>query len=85
MAKKNLRKIIKEAHQIAGFGAVVEYGYKLNEKEIKILADYSEALGGNRERVESILRNAGRPFSIDDPTFKHRCLLCKSLNNYCCC
>ncbi len=85
MAKKNLKKLRKEAHQIAGFGAVVEYGCRLNEKEIKILADYSEARGGNRESIESILRNAGRPFSIDDPTFRHRCLLCKGLNNYCCC
>lgn len=85
MAKKNLKKIIKNVENTVGFGAVEKYGYKLNEKEIKAIADYAEAFGGNREYVASILINRGRPFSISDATFRTKCLLCHQLNNYCCC
>lgn len=85
MAKKNLKKIIEDAQGIAGFGAVQKYGYELTNSEIKKIADYAEALGGSREHVTSVLKRAGRPFSMADSSFKRRCLLCKTLNNYCCC
>jgi hypothetical protein len=85
MKKKNLDKLIAEVDQIAGFGAVVKYGRKLSRKEIKILADYGAEFGGSREHVESILKGLGRPYSIADPTYKSTCLICKALNNYCCC
>lgn len=86
MAKiKNLKKIIENAHSIAGFGAVMEYGRKLSPKEVDILADYASAFGGNRQYVASVLNNLGRPFSISDATFRNKCLICHQLNNYCCC
>ena len=86
MAKaKNLKDIIENAHRIAGFGAVVKYGSKLTVREINILADYASAFGGNREHVVSVLKNSGRPLDVSDPTYRSRCLLCRQLNNYCCC
>ncbi|MDD5192379.1 MAG: hypothetical protein PHH54_01860 [Candidatus Nanoarchaeia archaeon] len=79
------KKSLKNAREIVGFGAVQKYGYRLSDREIKTIADYCAIRGGNRGEVENVLKNAGRPFDISDPTFRKTCLLCRSLNNYCCC
>ena len=83
--KQDLNKIIEDAEALVGFGAVQKYGRVLKPGEVKKIAAYAVAFGGNRDYVTYILKNAGRPFSVEDPTFRKRCLICKSLNNYCCC
>lgn len=82
---KRLEEISEQVHEIVGFGAVKEYGRKLNVKEINLISQYCSLQGGNKKHVKDVLENVGRPFGIDDYTFNDKCFLCNSLRNYCCC
>jgi len=79
---KNLAELAEKAYELVGFTFKER---KLSEDEISTIADYCEARNGSREYVEDVLRKRGRPFDISDQSFSRKCLLCKSLRNYCCC
>ena len=83
--RDKLKELEDKVNGIVGFGAVKEYGSKLNDEEIEIIGEYSSLLGGKKEYVQELLGRAGRPFTMDDSTFENKCTLCSSLRNYCCC
>ena len=83
--RNRLNELGEKLAEIVGFGAVLEKGYRLNQEEIVVIAEYSSLLGARKEYVTKILSNAGRPFTLNDPAFLSECNLCKSLRNYCCC
>lgn len=84
MAAKN-KDLAEKVAEIVGFGAVTKLGVGLSKEEIKDIASYCESRGGDKKYISSVLRGRGRPFAIDDPTFKDHCYICRALVNYCCC
>lgn len=82
---KKFRDLGAKVRLITGFTAVYQLGSKLDDVEIDLIKKYSEACGGDPEYVEEILRRVGRPYDINDSTFKSRCMICSALRNYCSC
>jgi len=89
MAKINLKlkNLEFRVRHIVGFELVVKFGYKLDDEEIKTIAEYLEEKHnlGNSEYVACVLIRGGRPFFLLDPTFTRKCNTCGTLVNYCCC
>ncbi|MGV8151905.1 MAG: hypothetical protein ACP5OG_02400 [Candidatus Nanoarchaeia archaeon] len=82
---ETLKQNQEALEEIIGFGNVLEKGKKLNLNEINHIVSYCSLFKANETRIQDILLNSGRPFSIYDPFFESKCLLCNSLRNYCSC
>ncbi len=82
---KEFRDLASKVRSITGYTAVYQLGSSLDDNEIDLIKRYSSEFGGDPEYIDDILRRVGRPYDINDSTFKSRCRICSALRNYCSC
>ena len=88
MTQKTLEQDMQNAESVenlVGFNAVSKLGKTLRDEEIIAIAEYAKIRRADKAYVIGILKQKGRPFSLEDPAFQQQCRICRELRNYCCC
>ena len=55
MTREEFDELGNEVGEIVGFGAVKEYGHKLNESEVNTITEYTSIMGANKNHVRTTL------------------------------
>jgi hypothetical protein len=75
----------ERVRKAVGYEALIALGEELDPDEIISISMYGSNNRQEKEYIVDVLKNHGRPVSLEDPTFTRKCSLCSKLVNYCYC